>query len=402
MKPDKTHFLKVKGADHHRLLRIFLAFLAFISIGMPDGLLGVAWPSMRSSFSQPLDALGILLFASMAGYLISSFLSGRIMVRLGVAWLLAASCAMTGMALLAYAVVQNWYLLIMSSFCVGLGAGAIDAGINNYVEENYGKRLMQWLHASYGIGITLGPFIMTASIDHFLSWRMGYAVVGGLQLALAAVFMGSVRIWHGEGHHRQHETQAPAFLHATIWRTLQQGGAWLSMLLFFFYAGAEVALGAWTYSLLTQSRGISHDMAGFATGFYWASFTIGRIMAGFYAKKFADHGLIRTSLVIALTGAVLFCLRRDLYSSLLSVVLMGFAIAPIFPGLVSETSLRVSRVHKVNTMGMQMGAAGLGATLISGLAGVLARRISLEIIPFYLVLLFITLLTLYEFSVRKK
>ncbi len=382
---------------------VLLAFLAFISIGLPDGLLGVAWPSMRATFLRPLDAVALLLLSAMAGYLISSFLSGAIINRTSTGILLAASCLLTGGALMGYALASYWWMMVLCAFCAGIGSGAIDAGINNYVEENYGKRLMQWLHASYGVGITLGPFIMTAGINRFNSWRLGYMVVGFFQLILAVLFFWSIPLWRKGARHQQrispkmHQTRT-----VPIWNTVQQGSVWVSMMLFFFYAGAEATLGMWAYTVFTESRGIHHELAGTMTGLYWASFTVGRFAAGFITRHFRPYMLIRSSFLMALGSTLLLCWRGSALLSVVSVVLTGFAIAPVYPALVSETSDRVSGRHKAHAIGLQIGAAGLGATLLSGWAGVLARQLSLEIIPVYMIILFLILIGLYELAVRRQ
>jgi len=174
--------------NHPKLGLIILAYVAFIALGMPDGLLGVAWPSVRGSFLIPLDALGSLLFTSTAGYLTSSFLSGRLLALLGVGRVLAVSCALTGVALLGYTLVPSWWMMVSLGVLTGLGAGAIDAGLNTYVAAHFGEGLMQWLHASYGIGVTSGPLIMTLALNAFQSWRVGYISVSGGQLLLAICF----------------------------------------------------------------------------------------------------------------------------------------------------------------------------------------------------------------------
>src|SRR4030042_6019179 len=178
---------RIKHYPHLGL--IILTDVAFIALGMPDGLLGVAWPSIRGTFSIPLDGLGSLLVCSIAGYLTSSFLSVRLLALFGVGRVLAVSCAMTGIALLGYTLVPSWWMMVTLGVLAGLGAGAIDAGLNTYVAAHFNEGLMQWLHACYGIGVTLGPIIMTIALTAQNSWRGGYIVVGGVQLARAGFFV---------------------------------------------------------------------------------------------------------------------------------------------------------------------------------------------------------------------
>ena len=198
----------IKNKPESKIGLILLAFVAFISLGLPDGLLGVAWPSIRGSFSRPLDSLGILLFAIMTGYLISSFFSGHMIARLGVGKLLAASCAVTGAGLIGYTLAPTWWMIVACGAVTGLGAGAIDASLNSYIASNFGEGLMQWLHASWGIGVTIGPMIMTTGIKFFNSWRLGYVLVGAVQLTLAACFALTSSLWQGrDGHFESEKSQ---------------------------------------------------------------------------------------------------------------------------------------------------------------------------------------------------
>jgi len=386
-----------------RLGLILLAYIAFISLGLPDGLLGVAWPSIRASFSRPLDSLGMMLVASTAGYLTSSFASGRIIARLGVGKTLAFSCAATGLGMIGYTLAPAWWMMVTLAVLAGLGAGAIDAGLNTYVASHFGEGLMQWLHACFGIGVTLGPIIMTLGLTHFNSWRVGYATVGTAQLALATCFMLTLAMWKDGGDAAATERPRRLTDYKTpIPETLRQGAVWLSMLLFFIYTGIEATLGNWTYSLLTEARGIVPQQAGFWAGSYWATFTVGRTVAGLYARRVGVHTIVRTSLLAALCGALILWWNPVEVASLVGVGIIGLAIAPIFPALVSGTSARVSPRFAANTIGIQIGAAGLGAATLPGFAGFLARRTSLEVIPVYVLAAIVLLFGLYAVSLRRE
>lgn len=382
---------------------ILLAYIAFISLGLPDGLLGVAWPSIRANFTLRLDSLGMLLVATTAGYMTSSFLSGRILSRLGVGGTLAASCFLTGAGLLGYTLVPYWGMMVALGVVAGLGAGAIDAGINTYIASNFGEGMMQWLHASYGIGVTLGPIIMTGGLNFFNSWRWGYTMVGVAQLTLAGCFALTISMWKQQSANQPHEQEKRLTDYATPFReTLSQPAVWLSMLMFFLYTGVEASFGSWTYSLLTLSRGVAVGVAGLWAGSYWATFTLGRILAGLLTRRLGVHTLLRVGLVSALAGSALLWWNPFPAASILAVAIIGFAIAPVFPALVSATSTRVGDHHAANTIGMQIGAAGFGAAVVPGLAGVLAQRTSLEAIPVYLTCLFVLLLSLYLFTSRPR
>ncbi len=381
-----------------RLGLIILAYVAFISLGLPDGLLGVAWPSIRAQFHIPLDSLGILLFASTSGYLTSSFFSGKTIARLGVGGLLALSCALTGLALLGYTFAPIWPLMVLLGVFAGLGAGAIDAGLNTYVAANFSPGLMQWLHACFGVGVTLGPIIMTAGLNNFQNWHIGYRVVGLAQVALAVIFLITRPMWHSTPAQPKPSAERLLTEYKTpLTESLRQPAVWVSLLLFFTYTGVETILGNWTYTLLTESRGFALETAGLWAGSYWAMFTVGRVLAGLYTRKISVARLVRGSSLLALGGAVILWWNPTPWSSLLGISMVGFAVAPIFPGLVSQTSERVNAQHAANTIGMQIGAAGLGAASIPALTGVLARHMSLETIPAVLtgsLLVFITLNTL--------
>jgi len=379
---------------------LILAFIAFIALGIPDGLLGVAWPSIRSTFNVPLDSMGLMLFFGTLGYLTSSFFNGKLISRFGVGGVLAGSCALTGLALFSYSISPSWYLMASLALFAGLGAGAIDAGLNTYVAANFNEGLMQWLHASYGIGITFSPLIMSFAVNSLNSWRLGYDIVGGFQIILAVCFFISLPQWKvkkkdGESNEAKKLTDYKT----SYLETFKQPRVWLSMLLFFIYTGVEFSLGAWAYTLLTESRGIAPAVAGWLTGSYWAFFTIGRFSAGLYTHKISTHTLIYGSITGALVGVALLWWNPVSIVSLIGIGLVGLSIAPIFPGFMSGTSERVTPRFAANTIGMEMSAAGIGSAAVPALIGVLAKNTTLEAIPPALFSLFLLLLGIYVYSV---
>lgn len=380
---------------------LILAYIAFIALGMPDGLLGVAWPSIRSSFNVSLDAVGILMPISVAGYMTSSFSSGPLIQKFGVGKILVISCVLTGTALISYTLVPAFWMMAVLGVLGGLGAGAIDAGLNNYVEAHYNESLMQWLHASYGVGITCGPVIMTIALSTWNSWHIGYRIVGGFQFVMAIAFLLTLSMW-AKGRPLSEGTAAevkPA-VRVPMRATMKKPRAWLSAALFFTYVGAEVSFGTWTYSLLVESRHVNPEMAGIVAGSYWATFTIGRIIAGLYAKRVGVHTLVQCSLAAAIIGAGLLLWNPAEWANLLAVAIIGLAIAPIFPAFISGTSRRVGEAHTGNTIGMQMAASGLGTAVIPSLLGVLAVKFSLEVMPLCMVIDFLILFMLYRISMK--
>jgi len=359
---------------------ILLIFVAFIALGMPDGLLGVGWPSIRASFNVPIDALGALLFVSMIGYLTTSFLSGELTRRWGVGRLLIVSCALTGAGLIGYTLVPQWWMMVALGLAAGMGAGGIDSSLNAYVARHYSAGLMQWLHASYGVGVTAGPLIMTAALTNFQNWRLGYLLVGAVQLVLAVTFWITLPIWQ-QNNSAPVETPAEPQPEVNLGQTLKRHRVWLSMLLFFFYVGSEVTMGTWVYSLLTEGRGVNPQLAGYFAGSYWFTFTVGRILAGLVTRKINIQSLVKICIIAAILAGVILGLNISAWVNLAAVAVIGFAFAPIFPGLISGTPGRVGQQHSNNTIGMQTAAGSLGGTALTSLVGVLARSYGLEVVP---------------------
>ncbi|MCB0047643.1 MAG: MFS transporter [Caldilineaceae bacterium] len=390
-----------KARQHPRLGVILLAFIAFIALGLPDGLLGVGWPSIRADFGVPLDAIGLFLVASVAGYMTSSFISGFLLSRVGVGPVLAASCLLTGSALLGYTVVPQWWMMVFLGVFAGLGAGAIDAGMNTYVAANFGEELMQWLHASWGVGITMGPLIMMFGLTTMDSWRFGYRAVAVFQIALAVTFALTLHMWNrGDAPAAADKEKKLTDYKTPLGETLRQPTVWLSIILFFLYVGAEASLGTWTYTLLTESRGVDIRLAGFFAGSYWFTFTIGRVVAGLFANRVGVNRLVFGGLTGALLGAALLIWNPGVMANVVAVGIIGLSIAPIFPAMMSGTRTRVGSDYAANTIGMQIAATGFGTAVIPGLMGVLARQVSLEVIPVCLLLVYAGLFGFYMLAVK--
>ncbi len=384
-------------------LILFLIYTAFIVLGVPDSMFGVAWPTMRNDFGVPIDAMGMAMVSGLAGYLLSSFLSGRLITKLSIRGLQILSCALFGAALIADCLVPAWIWFALTSLALGFGAGGIDAGLNTYVATHFGARQMHWLHACYGVGVTLGPLFMTLALNRLDGWRPAYLAVGFFQLGVAAVFVFSAPLWnrfHLAGRPGQEKKLTD--YDTPLLKTLAHLPTWLGMTLFFLYSGAEFSLGFWAYSLLTESRGVAPTAAGIVTGGYWGMFTVGRILSGFFAKHVPLNRMVLGCLALALVGSLLLWMNIDPAWSLSGIVLTGFAIAPVFPSLVSSTQNRVGRHHASNSIGMQMSAAGAGSAFISTLLGLLARRVSLEAIPASLTVLWATVLFLFIASIRRE
>jgi fucose permease len=362
-------------------LLVGLAYAAFVSLGLPDGLTGVAWPSIRTSFGLSLDALGALMTTITIGYLLSSFSSGRVLARLGVGWLLVLSCLATAFGLLGYSVASFWLIMVGLGLLVGLGGGAIDAGLNTYAAEHFSARQLNWLHAAFGFGSALGPLIMSSVISLGQPWRLGYLLVGCAQLLLALGF--ALTRAHWQTQRPQH--QAAALPSAPMLATLRLPQAWLSMALFFLYAGLELSAGQWLYSLLTEGRGMTPGSAGVWLSIYWGSLTVGRLVSGVIVERMPLSRLLQICLFGALLGAGMLWFAGTAPLALVGVALLGLTLAPMFPSFIALTPARMGPQHTANTVGFQIAAAMLGGTALASSFGVLADRFGLELLGPFLV-----------------
>jgi fucose permease len=358
-------------------------------------LLGVAWPSIRAFFSLPLDALGALLVLFTGGYLLSSFSSGRLLAHMRVGSLLALSCVATGLSLLGYTVTPRWGVMVALGFLAGLGAGAIDTGVNTFAALHYSARMVNWLHAFYGIGATIGPVLMTSILTAGYAWQWGYGIVGLWQLLLALGFGLTYRQWPCAS-----PTQHPAGLDAKhpvpVNSTLRLPVVWLSIATFFIYTGIEAAAGAWAYSLFTTARAMPTSTAGMWVSIYWGSLTAGRLAAGVVVGMVSVRLLLRLCIIGVAVGALLLWLNLTDLLSCLGLALSGLALAPIFPSLIATTPARLGAVHTANGVGFQVAAAVLGLSLLPSAVGLLASSGGLETIGPSLLTAALLLLGLYE------
>ncbi|HWQ36558.1 MAG TPA: MFS transporter [Blastocatellia bacterium] len=378
------------------LLLIGLAYLGFVSIGLPDGLNGVAWPSIRADFGLPIDALGALLVMTTSGYLVSSFSSGRLLSHMGVGTLLALSCAATAASLLGYALAPAWWVMLAFGVLAGLGAGAIDAGLNTYAATHFSARMVNWLHAWYGIGALSGPLLMTGLLERGHRWQAGCALVGLAQMALALCFGLTRRRWSNDDAVVAPREAAEAARAVSIFTTLRLPVMWVSVAIFFVYTGLEAAAGAWAYSLLTQARAVPMMVAGAWVSMYWGGLTAGRIVSALMAGRVPVRAWLRGCIIGQVVGAALLWADFSGLSSFLGLALIGVASGPVFPSLIATTPARLGERHTANGVGFQIAAAVLGQSLLPALAGVLARQFGLEIIGPALLAAAVALLALHE------
>lgn len=379
----------------HRLL-IPLAFAAFISLGLPDAVLGVAWPFIRRDLSVPIDRLGWLLTSLMIGYLLSTAFSGEVVRRIGIGKLLLVSTTLVVISLVGFAASPLWAIFVALGLIAGLGAGAIDAGINAFAAAHFRPSVVSWLHASYGIGATTGPLLMTAILTGGLSWRWGYATLAAVLATMAVLFLLTLRLWD----HAPGTQPGEAVIHATAAEALRRPLVWLHILLFFIYTGAEVTAGQWLFSVFTESRAMPVALAGTCIGLYWGGLTAGRIVSGLVADRLTPTTLIRIGMLGAPLAAAVLAMRSDFAVTAFACAALGFSLAPIYPMLISATPARLGTQYAQQAIGFQVSAAYLGIAALPTIAGVMARRIGLESIGPYLVACLLALLLLHEIILR--
>ena len=377
-----------------------LAYAAFATLGLSVGLRGVAWPSIRSTFGLPLDAVGTWLLAATAGSILSSSNGGYVASLLGVGPLLAISTLGTALGALGIGLTPTWWMMVLAGLVSGLGSGAMHVGLNAHFAAHFGAGALNWLHACFGVGATFGPLVMTSILSAGLSWRWAYGVTGAWLVLLALFFVLSVERWSGSSEQaRDGPEQDEGAKHGL--ETVKLPIVWLTLLLFFAYTGVESTAGQWAYSLFTEARSVAEGTAGLWMTVYWGGLAGGRLLLGSVAERVGTDSLLRLSMVCVTLGAVLIWWQTADLLSFLGLALMGLAEGPIFPSLVSVTPRRISAGHVDNAIGFQVAAASLGAAALSSLAGVLAKQVTLEIIGPFLVFWAVAMLVLHELTLHR-
>jgi fucose permease len=334
-----------------------------------------------------------------AGYLASSFSAGALLARLGVGRLLVASSLLVAASAVSWAATPWWPAIAAGGFVSGLGAGAIDAAINAFGAARFTPRVMTWLHACWGLGAMIGPLVMTAVIASGRSWRLGYLLLAGSLLAMAACFHLTLGLWAlpAGPHDAPDPRSAAGRMRDALLDPRVRGNA----LVFFLYTGAEATAGQWAYSLLTEARGMAPAAAGVAAAAYWGSIFVGRLAFGAIAHHVPPSSLLRLGMAGAPLAALVVCLTRSGALGFAGLFALGLLIAPIFPLLIAETPARVGERHAAHAIGFQISAATLGAGALPALAGLLARHVGLESLGPFLLGTTVLLLLLHERGARR-
>jgi len=357
------------------VLLLILCFVAFVALGLPDAVIGVAWPAIRTYFNLPIEALGPLFVMTTTGSVIASSCSGLVLARLGVGRLLALSCLVTGLATLGYALSPAWAVMVSLGLLAGLGAGAIDAAINTHAAIHYSARVVNVLHAFYAVGAAAGPALMTTTLASGHRWQSGYLIITAVEIALAVLFIATTRMWPKPEPH--HESNRPA----SLIETLKTPTVQLSLVIFLLYTGCESAAGAWVFSLLYEARGVPTVAAGTAVTLYWLALFASRLGYAFLPTTVRPTAVIGVCIVAALIGTIVLVINIHPVTNTAAIALVGFASGPIFPSMIATTPARVGPRHTANAVGLQISMGAMGLAALPALCGVSAQEFGLESVP---------------------
>ena len=381
----------------HLLLAII--YLAFISLGLPDALLGSAWPNMVPEFGVPLSYAGIISAIIAAGTILSSLQSDRLTLKLGTGRVTAFSVALTALALFGFSISHSFRMLCLWAIPYGLGAGSVDASLNNYVALHYESRHMSWLHCMWGIGASVGPMFMSYALTGGFGWNYGYRLIALIQVVLTAGLFLSLPLWKPSKNSSDPETGKPRQPMA-LKDVIRVRGVKEVLLCFFCYCAVEQTAGLWASSYLNLHKGIPADTAaGYASMFY-IGITAGRAVSGFLTMKLKDEAMIRLGQGIIGLGILILLLPFGAGLSLAGLILIGLGCAPIYPCIIHSTPAHFGEDRSQAIIGVQMAAAYIGTLSMPPLFGILANAVNVSLLPLYLLLILLLMVTMHEKLVR--
>jgi fucose permease len=368
---------------------VLLVFVAFVSLGLPDAVLGVAWPSIRLDFDRSLGELSYLLIAGASGYFTSGAVGGVMMQKLGVGRVLGISTGLVTVGILTYVVTPNLWFMIPAAFIIGIGSGAVDAGLNFYAADKFSTRMMSWLHACFGVGAMLGPVIMSATLGLGAVWRWGYAVIAVITLALTVTFFMNAKRFNDDAHHGSTGQRAPLSAGTVARMPL----VWLQIAIFFVMTALEVIPSVWTTTILIGRFDVAQEQAGLWTGVYWGTQSFGRFVIPMLARSVPTGRLIQLTPFGILLGSILMVVDHS-WAYRVGIMVIAFSNAALFPGLMSLTPERLGRDAAVHAIGWQVSAATIGGATIPSIAGLLAESAGLVVIPIFMVVMAVMLIFL--------
>lgn len=397
-------------------LLLAIIYLAFISLGLPDSLLGSAWPTMYQQFGVPISYAGIISMIISAGTIVSSLQSDRLTKKLGTGKVTAISVAATAVALFGFSFSHSFWALCLWAIPYGLGAGSVDASLNNYVALHYESRHMSWLHCMWGVGATAGPYIMGIALSMGQGWNMGYRYIGIIQVVLTAVLVFSLPLWKGrkspienlqnaemeqllENASEKADTTAEKAL--SLREILKIAGAKEVMLCFFCYCALEQTAGLWASSYLTLHKGVSSETAAIFASLFYIGITVGRAISGFITMKLNDTQMVRLGQSIIVLGIMAMVLPGSNVLALAGLILIGLGCAPIYPCVIHSTPAHFGADKSQAIIGVQMAFAYIGILAMPPLFGVLASRISVALLPCYLFAILVVMVIMHELLIKK-
>ena len=375
-----------------------IIYLSFISLGMPDSLLGAAWPVMHVELETPLSWSGIIFMIISVGTVISSLNSDRLTRRFGTGKVTAASVALTCAALIGFSLSASFWQLCLWAVPYGLGAGGVDAALNNYVALHYASRHMSWLHCMWGVGATVGPYIMSGVLSRGGSWHGGYLVIGCLQLALTALLFVSLPLWKSQ---RTVQTDQESGKAISLANVVAIPGAKAVMLCFFCYCALEQTVGLWASSYLVNVRGVDPVTAARYGSLFFIGITAGRAVSGFITYKLNDAQMVRLGQGIIAAGVALLILPLGEHAALAGLILVGLGCAPIYPSIIHSTPAHFGAERSQALIGVQMASAYVGTSLMPPLFGAISARASLRVFPVYLLALLAVMAASHAILCRK-
>lgn len=381
------------------LLLLIIIYMAFISLGLPDSLLGSAWPAIQPGLNVPVSYAGIVTMIISGGTIVSSYFSSTIIKKLGTGLVTAVSVIMTAAALLGFAYSDNFLWFCLLAVPLGLGAGSVDAALNNFVALHYEARHMSWLHCFWGLGATLGPVIMSQYLIKGGRWDMGYRTIGLVQLGLSAVLFLSLPLW-SKIHTGMKDSGEEITAEVKRSEILKKKGAAAALFAFFSYCAIESTAGLWGSSFLVFSKGMTAEKAAKWVSLFYLGITLGRFLAGFVTMKFSNRTMIRFGEGIILLGILLLLLPLNKAILPAGFLLLGFGCAPIYPSMIHETPRRFGKAASQALMGMQMACAYIGSTFMPPLFGAIASATTFLLYPVTLLLFLCLMISLSERSAR--
>lgn len=383
----------------HLLLAVI--YLSFISLGLPDSLLGAAWPSIYQDFGVPVSYSGVIFCIISVGTVISSLQSDRLTRRFGAGGVTAISVAMTAAALFGFSVSNSFWALCLWAIPYGLGAGSVDAALNNYVALHFASRHMSWLHCMWGVGASVGPYIMGAALTHDAGWHMGYRVIGVIQLVLTIIIVLSLPLWKTKAAVNAEEQNEPPAKPLTLREIFRIPGVKAVLVTFFCYCSLEQTTSLWASSYLVLNKGISAETAASFASLFFLGITAGRALCGFLTLKLNDTQMVHMGIGFIAIGIAALLLPLGETATLAGLLLIGFGCAPIYPSIIHATPSHFGADKSQAIIGVQMASAYIGNCLMPPLFGVLANHTTIAISPYYLLVILILLGTMHE-TLQKK